>query len=197
MALTTAVAASLAACDDDSPIVSEPSPVETATPTTEPTKGPDGERWRAKYDDKQLEAYEAALSRWEDFADRLEPIWEDGTVTPRARAIFDTYFTESASEVMLARQRELEANNIKTYGSAEVLWSRASDVAEDGGWVEIRQCVDLSNYRPERDGEPLERNKWADIPSVRVVSMTKPANGGPWLIQRYGDPGNEKKRCTA
>lgn len=193
--LAATMAAAFAACDAGDQPTAE-TVTSGAAKATEPTAIPDEEPWRDKYNDEQLEAYEAALSRWEGFEDRVEPIWEDGTVTPRARAIFQTYFTESASQVMLARQRELEFNKIKTFGRANVLWSKPSRVSEDAARLELRQCVDLSSYRGEREGEPLPKTKWANIPNIRVIAMTKP-EGSPWLIESYGDPDGKKQRCDA
>lgn len=197
LALTATLWMGLAACGGDE-TTDNPSASRTPSDTQGPTAGREttaaSEPWRDQYSDEQLEAYEAALSRWSGFRDRVEPIWEDGTLTPRARAIFETYFTKSASQVMLARQRELEFNKIQTFGSAKVLWSKPRTISPDGTRLEIRQCVDLSGYRGEQDGKPLPKTKWAEIPNVRVASMTKP-EGSPWLIESYGDPNGKKQRC--
>ena len=87
------------ACGGDGPAdpvpTSSPSPStvdsSSATPTpSSPTSDPDA--WRSDFTSAQLDAYDAALARWDAYEARSEPIWAAGRATPAAEELFKEFF---------------------------------------------------------------------------------------------------------
>lgn len=166
-----------------SPSPTEPSPTETA--------------WQDKYTDAQLDAYEAALSRYEEYETRSEPIWAEGKVTDRAEALFKQYFPSPLWQGRLRTLSQYEQVDVQIDGLAEVYWSRAKSVSDSGLSVVIDQCVDYTTATVTQRGEPAPPVKWQQKPNLRTITLEKP-KGYDWLIYGVVDASSGKARpCDA
>ena len=160
---------SLAGCGgDDDP---ETLPTETTSTSTSPTPTPSA--WESKYTQQQLQAYEAALTQWETYEQRSEPIWAAGKVTPTARQLFKEYWVNWA--VPLNRLSFYEQVGDKVVGVPKVLWSRASEATIFKGRgisVTIQQCIDPSTIEVEHaSGTQVHQKKQG--PYIRRISLAK------------------------
>lgn len=203
-ALSATLLATTAACsggDDDpetapspssSPTTQSPSPTEPTEPA-EPSSTQAA--WQDRYTDAQLDAYEAALSRYEEYETRSEPIWAEGEVTDRAEALFKQYFPSPVWQQEFERLKLYAANDVTVAGLPTVYWSKPARITKDGLNVEIQQCVNFADVVTTQDGEQAQGNKWKTTPHLRVMSLSNP-EGYDWLIYSYGDPDGEKKPCT-
>lgn len=164
-----------------------PSPTET-TPT-EPA-------WQEKYTDAQLEAYNDALSRYEEYETRTEPIWAEGKATDRAEALFKQYFPSPLWQGQLRLLSSYEQGSVTRDGRADVYWSKAKLISDSGRSVVINQCVDYTPIVTRQNGKEAKRPGWALKPNLRTVNLEKP-QGSDWLIYGVVDASSGKARpCT-
>src|SRR5688572_10002361 len=84
------VLVALSGCNDGGDPRGDPDPSPTASPTSSST--PSDPPWMAKYNEAELDAYQRALSRWEQYELRAAPIWEEGKATAEAERLFQRYF---------------------------------------------------------------------------------------------------------
>jgi hypothetical protein len=178
------------ACGGDAP--AEPVPTSSpssstvsspsATPTSSsPTSDPDA--WRADFSAAQLEAYDAALARWDAYEARSEPIWAAGRATPAAERLFKEFFPSPIWNDQLEQLRVYERYQVQIAGIPRVLWSRAKSIGRAGGAVEIVQCVDYASTTTTQNGDPTEPIRSRKTPVAREISLSRP-KGFDWLI--YG-----------
>ena len=193
LTLLAALTAGLAGCggDDDpraqrtpspSPATSEPSP-------TEEIGGPPA-GWEDKFTDEQLNTYNAALMRWEQYRKLSNEIYRKGKDTPEARDTlreFNLFWQRDI--VTLARDYDL--GGIREEVPPEPLWSYAMSVKP--GHVEIIQCTDFTDVRVTKNGDVLD-NKPKHPVTPLVIEMTKP-KGGDWMWQ--GSTLEDKQSCDA
>ena len=93
LAVATALMLSATGCGGDDVPTAEPTETTTSATPTESTSPTETDRaWQDKYTEAQLDAYEAALARYETYEDRTEPIWSEGKATDRAEALFKQYY---------------------------------------------------------------------------------------------------------
>lgn len=154
----------------------------TSEPTVEPSPTADPDAWRTKFDADQLEAYDAALQRWESYESRSEPIWAKGVATPVAEKLFKEFFPPSLNGYF-DRLKTYEEVEVKSEGLASVYWSRARTISKQGNSVQIVQCVDYTTIQGTQRGEPVTRPGWLEEPQLRKIYLSKP-EGYEWLI--YG-----------
>lgn len=195
---TVALLATTTACGggDDEP---EATP-SSSTPTTQspsPTEPSSTETaWQDKYTEAQLDAYEAALSRYKEYETRSEPIWADGKATDRAEALFKQYFPSPLWQGQDRLLSSYEQGGVTRTGLADVYWSRAKSISDSGLSVVVNQCVDYGPIITEQNGKEAERPAWALKPNLRTISLEKP-EGSDWLIYGVVDASSGKARpCT-
>ena len=183
----------LSGCNDGGDSRGDPDPTPSVTPTSSTT--PSDPPWVAKYNQAELDAYQRALSRWEQYELRAAPIWEEGKATAGAERLFRRYFIGWRRPLSLL---ELYAqNDVKVVGVPKVLSSRPTKVslAEDGDTVIVRQCVDFSPVTVTQGGEPQD-HATADHPIVRTVNLARAAKASaPWLIVQF-DADEENPKCA-
>jgi hypothetical protein len=189
------------ACGGDGPAdpvpTSSPSPStvdgSSATPTPSlPTSDPDA--WRSDFTSAQLDAYDAALARWDAYEARSEPIWAAGRATPAAESLFKEFFPSPIWNDQLEQLRIYERYQVRIAGTPTVLWSRARSIGRAGSAVEIVQCVDYASTTTTQNGDPTEPIRSRKTPVAREISLSRP-KGFDWLI--YGinaTPGNGGKK---
>ena len=165
-----------------SPSPTEPSPTETA--------------WQDKYTDAQLSAFDDALSRYQEYETRSEPIWAAGKVTDRAEALFKQYFPSPLWQGRLRMLSSYEQVDVQVEGLADVYWSRAKSISDSGLSVVINQCVDYATVKVTQRGEAAQPVKWQQKPNLRTITLEKP-EGFDWLIYGVVDASSGKARpCT-
>lgn len=202
IAVTTVLIALLgtAACGggDDEP---EATPSSSSTPTTQspsPTEpSPTETAWQDKYTDAQLAGYDDALSRYQEYETRSEPIWAEGKATDRAEALFKQYFPSPLWQGRLRTLSQYEQVNVQIDGLAEVYWSEAKSISDSGRSVVIDQCVDYTTATVTQRGEPAPPVKWQQRPNLRTITLEQP-KGYDWLIYGVVDASGGKARpCDA
>lgn len=178
------------ACAGDDPETAPPDgPATSATtttspePTTSPTPTKDPDAWKTRFSPAQLEAYDAALRRWESYESRSEPIWAKGQATPAAEKLFKEFFPHPAWETYFERLETYEEVEVKSEGLASVYWSKAQSISKQGNSVQIVQCVDYTTIQGIQRGEPVTRPGWLEKPQLRKLYLSRP-EGYDWLI--YG-----------
>ncbi len=119
-AVSIALLTSMAACGgDDEP---EATPTSSSTPTSQspsPTEpSPAETAWQDKYTDAQLDAYDDALLRYQEYETRSEPIWAAGKVTDRAEALFQQYFPSPLWQGRLRMLSSYEQVDVQVEGLA-------------------------------------------------------------------------------
>lgn len=178
-----------ACAGDGEPETAPTDPAASATtsvssePVTEPSPTSDPEAWRHQYTPSQLEAYEAALRRWESYEARAEPIWAKGKATPAAEDLFKEFFPDPAWRGYFDRLETYEEVGVKSEGIASVYWSRAKSVSNQLTSVQIVQCVDYTTIEGTQRGKRVPRPAWLETPQLRTLQLSKP-DGYDWLI--YG-----------
>ena len=183
----------LAACggEDDSPRSTDPGASESPTESTEPTSTTPP--WESKYTSAQLDAYEAALARWEAYEHRSEPIWAEGRATDRAEALFKQYFPSPLWETYYNRLQSYEAAKVKIEGTPGVYWSQPHSISRNGLSVELQQCVDYTAGTTTQNGKEAAVPGWVKKPNLRTISLSKP-KGYDWLIYSVTDASAGKAR---
>lgn len=202
IAVTTAsiaLLATTAACGggDDEPEATPTSRTPTTTQSPSPTEpSPTETAWQDKYTPAQLDAYEAALSRYEEYETRSEPIWAAGKVTDRAEALFKQYFPSPLWQGRLRMLSSYEQVDVQVEGLADVYWSRAKSISDTGFSVVLDQCVDYTTVKVTQRGEAAQPVKWQQKPNLRTITLEKP-EGSDWLIYGAVDASSGKARpCT-
>jgi hypothetical protein len=186
-----------AACGgDDHPPTNSPGPDASESPTepTEPTST--APAWEKKYTEKQLDAYEAALTRWETYENRSEPIWAEGKATARAEAFFKQYFPSPVWQGYFRRLQSYESADVKVEGTPGVYWSKPKSISDNGLNVEIEQCVDYTQGKTTQAGKPTQVPGWVKKPNLRTITLSKP-KGYEWLIYGVVDASSGKARPCA
>lgn len=196
--LTVALAASACNGGGEEPEATVPPEASTSTPTETPTATPtkDPDAWRTKFKPAQLEAYDAALQRWEEYEARVEPIWAKGEATPAAEKLFKEYFPHPIWQDQFKQLQTYEQVKVKTVGTPEIYWSEAKSVTKSGSGVQIRQCVDYTEVVGTQDGKPVVRYPWIEKPQLRTIYLSQP-DGYDWLIFGVVDiSGGKNRPCT-
>lgn len=194
--MSVALLATTAACGGDD----EPEAKPSSTPTTQspsPTEStPTEPAWEDKYTEAQLDGYEAALSRYEEYETRTEPIWAEGKATDRAEALFKQYYPSPLWQGQFQLLSSYEQGAVTRSGLADVYWSKAKSISDTGRSVVINQCVDYTPIITKQNGRETDRPAWALEPNLRTIHLEKP-DGSDWLIYGVIDASGGKARpCT-
>lgn len=199
IAVTTvsiALLATTAACGggDDKPDARPSSSSTLTTQSPSPTEpSPTKIAWEDKYTDAQLDAYRAALSRYEEYETRSEPIWAKGKVTERAEALFKQYQPSPLWQGQARLLSSYEQGAVTRTGLADVYWSKAKLISDSGKSVVIDQCVDYGPIVAKQNGKKADRPAWALKPNRRTITLEKP-DGYDWLIYGVVDASSGKPR---
>jgi hypothetical protein len=196
LTLIAALSGSLAACGGGSDPVTKPSPSNT-TSTNDPSPNDDASSpggpptgWQDKFTRDQLNSYNAALRRWEQYTKLSNEIYRKGKDTPDAR--------DTLQEFSLLWQRDVvtlstdyDKGGLRREIPAEPLWAYAKSVKPT--YVVIVQCTDYSKLEYTKNGDVLD-NKPKHLITPLVVRMGKP-KGQDWVFE--GSTLKDKKSCVA
>jgi hypothetical protein len=190
----TALMLGAAACGgEDNDPQAEPTSPTTSTSSSPTETIPTEPAWVDDYTKKQLDAYEAALTRWETYESRSEPIWAAGKVTERAEALFKQYFPSPIWQGYYDRLKTYQQVDVQIEGTPGIYWSRAKSISKNGRSVVIDQCVDYTTIETTQRGEPAQPVAWQQKPNLRTITLEKPA-GYDWLIYGVVDASGGKAR---
>lgn len=187
VAVSIALLTTLAACGGGQ---NEPGATPTSSSTARlnqtpsPTQpDPTEAAWQDRYTDRQLDAFDEALARYQQYETRSEPIWAAGTVTLRAAALFKQYYPSPLWQGQERLLSSYEQGGVTRTGLANVYWSRAKSISDRGLSVVIDQCVDYGPIITTQNDEEAERPAWALKPNLRTITLERPEDS-EWLI--YG-----------
>jgi predicted small lipoprotein YifL len=195
--VAVALTGALTACGDNDkpdPIPdSESSTTSTSSPTEPTETATTPPPWEDDYTPKQLQAYEAALQRWDSYEQRSEPIWAAGKATPVAEALFKEYFPSPQWQFYNERLADYEQVKVLVKGLATVYWSRPKLITKNALTVEIEQCVDYSSIKVTQYGK--EVGSTTAKPRLRTIQLAMP-KGYDWLIYKLVDATSERRPRT-
>lgn len=204
--LLSVLVMSTAACAGDEPETAPPDgPATSATtatttpePTTSPTPTRDPDAWRAKFSPAQLDAYDAALQRFDSYESRSDPIYAKGQATPAAEKLFKEFFPHPTWMRYWEDLQTYEEYEVKSTGTPELYWSRAKSITKSGSGVRIQQCVDYRSVTTTQYGKPTQPIESRQEPVLREIYLSKP-DGYDWLIYGLvttpGAGGKKDKSC--
>ena len=184
-----ALAAALVACSSADttrpsadPTLPTPAPSSTGASVT-PSQDPDA--WRDNFSMAELEAYDAALTRWTEYEARSAPLWAAGVATSEAERLFREYFASPAWQIAYDRLKTYEEVEVMIPRPPNVLWSRgrAIDVQGSDGSVVLVQCVDLTAQGTTQFGDPVEWPKAFRRPVLREITLDRRGDSA-WLVTR-------------
>ncbi len=182
----------LAACGSDQPEPIPPAPpsesnsAATSSPSSTETDKPSGvpAGWEEEFSDRQLRAYQAALSRWERYRRGTGPIYAEGKNTPAARRFLRRSDLRWREQIGILEG--IEQAGLREIRPPEPLRSRAQSVefGQDGtGTVVITQCTDYTAMRWERNGSVEKGLKPNTLVTPLVIQMEKPAQRNWMLVE--------------
>lgn len=164
------------------PTSSSTLPTASSSPTTEETGGPPT-GWEDKYTADELEAYEAALARWQRFRQLLVPLEKEGKYTREAQTVLEEYRVSPPAGAHALRA--VEKNGYRFEVANETLWSVADSVQLskgteiDGAVVVISQCTDYSGLRVTKNGQDVSAEvRPKHLETALLIKMTN--LGGKW-----------------
>lgn len=152
------------------PPPSSPTSAPDPTPSDAPSEagGPPA-RWADKFTHEQMNTYNAALRRWQQFTKLSNEIYRKGKDTPDARKMLQEYsLFWQRDAVMLAR--DFDKGGIREEVSPKPLWIYATAI--HASQVTMIQCTDYSDARITKNGDVLA-NKPKHVVTPLVVRMTR------------------------
>ena len=158
------------------------SPTSPSSPATEEPGGPPT-GWEDKYSADELNAYNAALARWQRYNELTEPIYKAGRDTPEARKIIREYelqWRRAISDLV----QYYDKGGLRNEVPPSSLWTQAISVSlnPDGtGTVIIEQCTDYRSAVVTKDGKPAEGAIPKHPITLLAVHMAK-AKGNDWKV---------------
>ena len=168
----------LCACTTDAskPRV-ESSPVPSSTPEASSPKS-EMPAWHDKFTAEQIDAYEAALLRWQEYTAKGNEIYRSGRDTPQAGAVLREYSMEWQLRVReLAQVYDQGAVRIVSPESA-LSWKPISITDKV---VVISQCTDYTNLLVTQEGEPVKGTRPDNLVTPLLIEMDKPV-GRDWMV---------------
>lgn len=196
LAVIVALSGSLTACDGDNDPQTKPSPSTTTSatdrsPSDDPSEagGPPA-GWEDKFTRDQLNAYNAALRRWQQYTKLANEIYRKGKDTPEARKTLEEYsLFWQRDAVTLAR--DFDKGGIRAEVPPKPLWTYATSV--EPNQVAIIQCTDYSKVKYTKNGDVLD-NKPKHLVTPLIVRMTRTTDG-VWKVRTTAL--KDKKSCAA
>lgn len=146
--------------------------------TTAPTNASPASDWKSKFTEAELDRYEEALDRWQEFTELAHEIHMRGKDTPEARAVFKEYSLQYQRDIAELVQT-FDEGNVRLERPEEPLWWKA--VSIEPRVVVIRQCTDYRNVRLVQDGRTVPGTKPKHRVTPLRIEMNKP-KGHDWMV---------------
>ncbi|WP_159083765.1 hypothetical protein [Nocardioides terrigena] len=154
-----------------------PSAVDPSTPSEPPA-------WHEKFTAEQIDAYEAALNRWQQYAERTNEAWRVGDNSAEARATIREY--DMQWQATLSVFEDSVTQGIRIERPIKPIWSKPTLIrlGSDGtGTVVIYQCTDYRGLLVTQNGRELRGTKPDHRITPFTVHMAKPEDGD-WMVAR-------------
>lgn len=168
-------------CSDDGqaakPSAQSSSPTTMAPSTSSP---PTEAAWRAKFTEAQLEVYEEALGRWQEYTEKANDIYRAGEDTPEARAVLREYDMQWQGQAKILATSYAKGGVRTVTPPKSVSW-RALSIKPKV--VLISQCTDYTNVLVTKNGKPLAGTKPKHLVTPLVIEMDKPSHHN-WMVAR-------------
>ena len=136
--------------------------------------------WTDEFDEEQLERYDEALTRWQEYSRKTAVIYRKGLDTPAAREVFREYDLQAVARIR-SLSETYEAQGVRTVRGPEPLSTQAISIARTV--VRISQCSDYSRVLVTRDGERVQGVKPRHAVTPLLIEMDRVA-GGDWMVAR-------------
>lgn len=196
LALIALLSGSLTACGgggnpQTKPPPSSPTSAPDPTPSDAPIDagGPPA-RWADKFTHEQLNTYNTALRRWQQYTKLANEIYRKGQDTPEARKTLQEYsLFWQRDAVTLAR--DFDKGGIRAEVSPERLWTYATSV--EPSQVAMVQCTDYSEVKYTKNGDVLD-NKPKHLVTPLIIRMTRTTDG-VWKVRSTSL--QDKNSCAA
>lgn len=155
-----------------------PKAAPTGTPSaTEATTS--ATAWRGEYNAEELALYDEAVQRVAVYQQKEAAIFSRGKYTKAAEEFFQDNLL--SWRLLVQRLKQFESANVKFERPPKVLSSTAKSInVSDGGVVELRQCVDLSDQGATQDGAPTSP-LFGGHPVIQASDVNKYPDGR-WRI---------------
>ena len=179
LSLIVALSGSLAACGGGRDPETKPPPSNTTStddpsPSDDPSKSggpPTG--WEDKFTHEQINIYNAALRRWEQFSKLANEIYRHGKDTPEARKTLREYSLFWQRDVVTLA-RDYDKGGIREEVQPTPLWTYPTSI--ESNQVAMIECTDFSNIKYTKNGDVLD-NKPKHLVTPLIVRMTKTTDG--------------------
>ena len=196
LTLIAALSGSLTACGGGGDPETKPPPSNTtSTKDPSPSEGPSKAGgpptgWEDKFTREQMNSYNAALRRWEQYTKLSNEIYRKGKDTPDARDTLQEFSLFWQRDVVTL-STDYDKGGLRREVPAEPLWTYARSVKPT--YVVIVQCTDYSKIKYTKNGDVLD-NKPNHLVTPLVVRMGKP-QGKDWVFE--GSTLKDKESCVA
>jgi hypothetical protein len=177
--LIAALCGSLTGCGGEDDPQTKPSP-RTTTSTNDPSPSKDPSEaggppsgWEEKFTRGQVNRYNAALRRWEQYTKLSNEIYRKGKNTPEARNTLQEFSLFWQRDVVTLA-RDFDKGGIREEVPPEPLWTYATSI--EASQVAMIQCTDYSDARITKNGDVLD-NKPKHLVTPLIVRMTKTTDG--------------------
>jgi len=162
----------------------DPSPRDDSSEAGGPPAG-----WEDKFTRGQLNSYNAALRRWEQYTKLANEIYRQGKDTPEARKILQEYSLFWQRDV-LTLQTQFDKGGLRQEVPDKPLWTFATTIKPT--YVVMVQCTDYRDIRYTKNGDVLD-NKPKHPVTPLIIRMTK-LRTGDWVHR--GSTLKDKKTCV-
>ena len=154
------------------------SPASATTPS--PSQSVEAPLWQDKFDAEQLDRYDEALTRWQEYSRKTAVIYRKGLDTPEAREVFREYDLQAVARIRSLAET-YEAQGVRTVRGPEPLSTQAISIGQTV--VRISQCNDYSRVLVTRDGERVHGVKPQHALTPLLIEMDRVAEGD-WMVAR-------------
>jgi hypothetical protein len=181
-------------CSDETTPNGSDDPTPTA-PTTSSTPTPTTPAWQAKFTAEQLEAYDAALERWQKYTEKTNEIYRVGKDTPEARAVLREYSMQWQGDVAVLA--DTADRKVRIERPAKPLsWKAVSIKLNDDGTgnLIISQCTSYRDILVTQGGKPIGEAKPEHVVTALTINMSKP-KGYDWMVAATDL--KDKRSCAA
>lgn len=197
LTLIATLSGSLTSCSErnDDPQTKPPPSNTTSTKDPSPTDDPSNvggppTGWKDKFTREQMNSYNAALRRWEQYTKLSNQIYRKGQDTPEARKTLQEFSLLWQRDVVTLAT-DYDKGGLRREVPAEPVWTYAKSVKPT--YVVIVQCTDYSKIKYTKNGDVLD-NKPNHVVTPLVVRMGKP-KGKEWVFE--GSTLKDNESCVA
>lgn len=156
------------------------SPTSPVPATPAPSQSVAAPSWTEEFDAEQLERYDEALIRWQEYSRKTAVIYRKGLDAPEAREVFREYDLQAVARIRSLAET-YEAQGVRTVRGPRPLSTQAISIEQTV--VRIAQCSDYSRVLVTRDGERVQGVKPRHPVTPLLIEMDRVA-GGDWMVAR-------------